>query len=244
MQFASAYGGRRYGSDGNDMLEWRPAMNWTGNDVHSDLRDACVVEATNIIAEAGVEALSLREVARRLGVSHQAPYRHFASRDHVLAEVVRRAFARFATALERAPQTGNARTDALAMGMAYVGFALTHPLEYRLMFGGALPLPSAHPEMMNGAREAFAILQRTMERVAEARSQAIVKSDIDRESLFVWSSLHGIVSLLRSDALNTLELDEEARQQFVAHSLRKIGMAMGIVPPTEETSASDGGASA
>jgi AcrR family transcriptional regulator len=216
-------------------------MNWTGNDVHSDLREACVAEATAIIAEAGVEALSLREVARRLGVSHQAPYRHFESRDHVLAEVVRRAYVRFAHALGRAPQTGNARTDALAMGMAYVSFALTHPLEYRLMFGGALPLPSAHPEMMNGAREAFAVLQQTIEGLFAARGQAIVKSDIDRESLFVWSSLHGVVSLLRSDALNTLELDDDARQQLVAHSLRKIGMALGIVPLTDDAGPAGGG---
>lgn len=209
-------------------------MTWTGNDVHSDLREACVAEATAIIAEAGVEALSLREVARRLGVSHQAPYRHFESRDHVLAEVVRRAFARFASALERAPRTDNARSDALTMGMAYVGFALSHPLEYRLIFGGALPTPTAHPEMMNGARQAFAILQRTIERLFDARGLTAAKTDVDRESLFVWSSLHGIVSLMRSDALDTLDLDEQARQQLVAHSLRKVGIALGIVPIEEE----------
>lgn len=209
-------------------------MTWTGNEVHSDLREACVAEATAIIAEAGVEALSLREVARRLGVSHQAPYRHFESRDHVLAEVVRRAFARFTAALERAPRTDNARSDALAMGMAYVGFALSHPLEYRLMFGGGLPTPSAHPEMMKGAREAFAILQRTIERLFAARGLSGGKGDVDRESLFVWSSLHGIVSLLRSDALDTLDLDEQARQQLVVHSLRKVGIALGIVPIEEE----------
>lgn len=58
----------------------------------SDLREACVREALAIITSAGVEKLSLREVARRLGVSHQSPYRHFESRDHVLAEIVRRAF--------------------------------------------------------------------------------------------------------------------------------------------------------
>ena len=57
------------------------------------MREACVEEALAIVGEAGLEALSLREVARRLHVSHQAPYKHFPSRDHILAEVVGRAFA-------------------------------------------------------------------------------------------------------------------------------------------------------
>ena len=59
-----------------------------------DLREACVKEALAIIAEGGIDSLSLRDVARRLGVSHQAPYKHFPSRDHILAEVVGRRFCR------------------------------------------------------------------------------------------------------------------------------------------------------
>ena len=53
-----------------------------------NLREACIAEAFRIIEDAGLEALSLREVARRLGVSHQAPYKHFPSRDHIVAEIL------------------------------------------------------------------------------------------------------------------------------------------------------------
>ncbi len=53
-----------------------------------DLKEACVVAAQEVIAERGVENLSLREVSRKLGVSHQAPYKHYPSRDHLLAEPV------------------------------------------------------------------------------------------------------------------------------------------------------------
>ena len=55
----------------------------------ADLREACVQAAREVIAERGVEGLSMRDVARRLGISHQAPYRHFESRDHLLAEIMR-----------------------------------------------------------------------------------------------------------------------------------------------------------
>jgi AcrR family transcriptional regulator len=57
-----------------------------------DLKEACVQAAREVIAEQGVEGLSMRDVARKLGISHQAPYRHFESRDHLLAEIMRRCF--------------------------------------------------------------------------------------------------------------------------------------------------------
>jgi AcrR family transcriptional regulator len=64
------------------------------------LRDACVEAARVVICRDGIENLSLRDVARQLGVSHQAPYKHYASRDHLLAEVVRRSFEQFALHLD------------------------------------------------------------------------------------------------------------------------------------------------
>lgn len=193
-----------------------------------DLREACLTEALTIISTSGVEKLSLREVARRLGVSHQAPYRHFASRDHVLAEIVRRAFADFAEALRSPPHTDNPAADTLAMGMAYVAFAFSEPLKYRLMFGGTLPEPGAHPEMMRGAREAFNVLRAALIRLFEARGQQPDHDLIDREALFAWSSLHGVVSLMRTDAIDTLDLAPSARTAFVAHALQKVGTALGI----------------
>lgn len=192
----------------------------------ADLREACLAEAIAIISSSGVEKLSLREVARRLGVSHQAPYRHFPSRDHVLAEIVRRAFADFATALRSVPETDDPAADALARGFAYVSFALSEPLKYRLMFGGSLPDPELHPEMMQGARDAFNVLRNTLARLESVPED---QAAIDREALFVWSSLHGIVSLLRTDAIDTLDLSPSARNEFVAHALMKIGAALGII---------------
>lgn len=193
-----------------------------------DLREACLTEALAIISTSGVENLSLREVARRLGVSHQAPYRHFASRDHVLAEIVRRAFVDFAAALGSPQPTDNPATDTLALGMAYVGFAFDEPLKYRLMFGGTLPEPGEHPGMMLGARQAFNVLRAALIRLFEALGQQSDSDLIDREALFAWSSLHGVVSLMRTDAIDTLDLAPSARAAFVAHALQKIGAALGI----------------
>ena len=61
-----------------------------------DLKEACVQAARDVISEKGVESWSMRDVARRLEISHQAPYRHFPSRDHLLAEIMQRCFEDFA----------------------------------------------------------------------------------------------------------------------------------------------------
>jgi AcrR family transcriptional regulator len=203
-------------------------MGQAQSSVGVDLREACVAQALAIISTAGVEKLSIREVARRIGVSHQAPYRHFASRDHLLAEIVRRAFADFAAALRSPPRTADPAADTLAMGFAYVQFALAEPLKYRLMFGGALPDPAEHPAMMHGAREAFGVLRAALERLSAARGEAPDRAAVDREALFAWSSLHGVVSLLRSDAISTLDLAPSARTDFVAHAFKQIGRVLGI----------------
>lgn len=195
-----------------------------------DLREACLAEALAIISAAGVEKLSLREVARRLGVSHQAPYRHFASRDHLLAEIVRGAFAEFAAALRRPPRSDSAAADLLAMGMAYAGFALARPLQYRLMFGGALPDPAAHPSMMQGARDAFGVLREGIARLRIEQGAPQPDSITDRDALFAWSSLHGVVSLLQTDAIRTLDLAPGTREAFTALALEKVGAALGITP--------------
>lgn len=205
--------------------------------VGAALREASLTEALAIINASGVEQLSLREVARRLGVSHQAPYHHFASRDHLLAEIVRRAYADFAAALRSAPHTDDPAADALAMGFVYVRFALTEPLKYRLMFGGSLPDPDAHPEMMHGARDAFEILRTALTRLSEARNETPQREIIDSEALFVWSSLHGVVSLLRTDAMGTLDLAPGARDAFVMQALQKIGTGLGIVKNAEKGTA-------
>jgi AcrR family transcriptional regulator len=103
-----------------------------------ELKEACVHAAREAIAEQGVEGWSMRDVARRLKISHQAPYRHFPSRDHLLAEVMRRCFEDFAAHLD---QTSNSCTDGISggMGEAYMAYAALKPLEYRLMFSTPWP---------------------------------------------------------------------------------------------------------
>lgn len=75
-----------------------------------------MLEAMNIIESSGIEAHSLREVSRRLEVLHQAPYKHFASRDHILTQIVRRTFEEFAAYIDSRLMTGDPHRDLENLG--------------------------------------------------------------------------------------------------------------------------------
>ncbi len=196
-----------------------------------DLREACIAQALHIIDEIGLERLSMRDVARRLGVSHQAPYKHFKSRDHILAEIIRRAFDDFADALRARVRSDNPAADFYAMGVAYIAFAQARPLYYRLMFASTLPEPEQHPQMMISARCAYGLLRDGVQVLFAARGSPLSPSELDLEALFAWSSLHGSVSLLRTDALTPLDLAPQTRQRLAHHALDRIGAAFLLTPP-------------
>jgi AcrR family transcriptional regulator len=187
-------------------------------------KDACVAEAMGIVAQAGPEALSLREVARRLGVSHQAPYKHFPSRDHLLAELLRRAFVRLTDALNARDHAPSPIDDLRALGKAYLGFAASHPLEYCLMFGAPWPARTVGPELLREARFSFDVLRVCMRRLhAEF---GIPLGRVDADALFVWSSMHGLAAILASDAAAPLDLLPGTRENMPAHASAMIDAAL------------------
>lgn len=190
----------------------------TGN-----LRDDCVTEARAIIAEHGLERLSLREVARRLGVSHGAPYRHYPSRDHLLAEVIRRAFDDFAAHLDARHRSDNPDLDMRAMGEAYLRYALEQPLEYRLMFATPIPDAALHPAVMESAHHAFNLLRSALRR---RQGEIPDEAAVDRDALFVWSSLHGLAGALRSDVTQRLDLACALPDEAITHVLNRIGRSL------------------
>lgn len=195
-----------------------------------NLRDAIVDEALKIIDESGVEGLSLREVARRLGTSHQAPYKHFPSRDHILAEVLSRAYDDFATFLDERPKTGDAYTDLGAMGLRYFEYAREHPLHYRLMFNTPLPTPADHPGMMEKARHAFSLLRDAIAELPLQHGDPDAPGAAELDALFVWSTIHGLVSILHSDVLETLEIPPHALTQAIPRILMRLSLALEEEP--------------
>ena len=200
---------------------------------HQDLREACLNEALKIIDAKGVEALSMREVARNLGVSHQAPYKHFESRDHILAEVVARAYDEFGNHLRRRSRSPDVDDEMMEMGLAYFDFALTHPLQYRLMFSTPLPNPTDHPAMMAKAGEAYDLLKESLSKTNNIQSSSEPGKLIELDAMFVWTVIHGLSSVLQSDAVETMQMDDETLKHAIPHILMRIGNALSSGPPDQ-----------
>jgi AcrR family transcriptional regulator len=188
------------------------------------LKEACIVAAREVIAEHGVEQLSLRAVARRLGVSHQAPYRHYASRDHLLAEVMRRCFESFARGLDARKRHDDPLADLESLGRQYLGYARTHPLEYRLMFGTPWPEPARHAGLVRDALHAFDVLRGVLRRVYG--DSPATRAPVDLHAMFIWSTMHGLASITEANVMSWLELAPKVEAKAPDHVLRMIEAAM------------------
>jgi AcrR family transcriptional regulator len=189
-----------------------------------ELKEACVLAARDVIAEHGVENLSLREVARKLGVSHQAPYKHYPSRDHLLAEVMRRCFEGFARHLDAREHSDEPMEDMSALGQEYLRYALEKPLEYRLMFGTPWPENIEHPGLLRDARHAFDVLRKVLARM---HGNVGAKRDlVDLDALFVWSCMHGLASISQSNVMEKLALRKNVLKNAVPHTMQLVGAAL------------------
>jgi AcrR family transcriptional regulator len=189
------------------------------------LRDACVEAARVVICRDGIENLSLRDVARQLGVSHQAPYKHYASRDHLLAEVVRRSFEQFAQHLDAREHFDDPLQDLDSLGRRYLDYAHEHPLEYRLMFGTPWPASAVHPDLQRDAAHAFDILRQVLRRLHGAG--AAQRERVDLDALFIWSSLHGLAGVLSGNCIDRLELQPRVQERAMQHVMAAVARGVG-----------------
>jgi AcrR family transcriptional regulator len=193
-------------------------------DTALDLKEACVRAAHEVIAEHGIEHLSLRDVARRLGVSHQAPYKHYPSRDHLLAEVIRRCFEAFAEYLGSGEPHADPRQDLATLGRRYLSYAQAHPLEYRLMFGTPWPDNAEQAGLVRDAKHAFDVLRRVLRRIHGDR--AAMRARVDKDAMFIWSNMHGLATIVQSNVMPHLGLAATVEARLAEHVLQMMGVAL------------------
>ncbi len=188
------------------------------------LKDACVQAAHEFIAEKGIEKLSMRDVARKLDVSHQAPYRHYPSKDHLLAAVIARCFREFASFLDARPTHANPDDDLAALGRQYITYASSHPLEYRLMFGTTWPDTAEDSELIKDAQHTFNVLRKVLARLHGTDKAA--KEKIDLDAMFIWSNMHGLVTISQSNVMQHLRLTPKVEKNISGHVFEMISASM------------------
>jgi len=160
---------------------------------HGNLRPALLRAAVRLIAQSGPGGFTLREVARRAGVSHNAPYRHFRNKEELLAEVAAQGFEEMRAAmLEAAEMEASALGRLRRSGWAYVAFALRRKEHFTVMFETPLE-KTDHPEMAEAAGRAFQTLVDFVKQCQE--EGALPPVDGERVALLAWSQVHGIAKL-------------------------------------------------
>ena len=161
---------------------------------HGNLREALLEASIQLIAEIGPSAFTLREVARRAGVSHNAPYRHFTDKDSLLAAVAAQGYSELNDAML---QAANRRTDALDRlkhaGLAYIEFALRRPEHFTVMFDAPFS-KQTNPEAARASERAFSTL---VSLVKDSQDQRLLTPDplTLQFALLAWTMVHGIAKL-------------------------------------------------
>lgn len=158
---------------------------------HGDLRQALVDEALAMLADAGPGALTMREIGRRLGVSHAAVYGHFPDKGALLEDVAAIGFGHLAAACAEATgNTDNPRDAFAAMGRAYLDFARTHAHLYRLMFSDDALAEPDNCEMSPEGTVAFEQLVGVVTELTHLERAAAFEA-----SVAVWAGVHGLAML-------------------------------------------------
>jgi AcrR family transcriptional regulator len=192
---------------------------------HGNLRPALLAEALRVLEQGDVATLSLRELARRLGVSHAAPYRHFADKDALLAAIAQQGFELLGDGLEDAAalHPDDPQHQLTETGWAYVQFALRHPQHFGVMFGRSTAFQASFPDLLAASRRAFGVLLRVIENGQLAGR--FVPGIAHELALAAWSQVHGLATLLRE---RQLPVDSESDSEALVRRCLNIQQA-GII---------------
>lgn len=177
----------------------KPKVKATGSYHHGELKRALLDAAATVLADYGVEGFTLRECARRAGVSHGAPAHHFGDVRGLLSAFTAQSFEQLEALTHeyqrKAPSDGFSQL--LASGTAYVDFALTERARFQLMFRSDR-LNSADEHLRRAGQAVFGILQKDMARTsAEADAEGVM---LPEKTALAWSIVHGFATLMLENA--------------------------------------------
>jgi len=196
-----------------------------------DTRALLVTAARDLFLEAGEPGFSLREVARRVGVSPAAVYRHFEGKEALIFAACTQGFAVFSSYLLRALSAATPLDRALAACEQYRAFGLENPLDYRFIFmspAEQVHQPKEHTEPARGEAvlPQHSTFQFLVDRVRECMDAGVItRGDPEKTSLLVWAHLHGLVSLRLAGLLAPVG-DERAFADMYRHSVAQLFRAL------------------
>lgn len=173
---------------------------------HGNLREALLQSARETLASDGIEALSLRAVARRTGVSATALYSHFKDKQELLTRLAARGFDELAVEMEREQaraDRGESAGGLVALARGYVAFATHNPALFQLMFGPAPGEVLAEPHLQRAGARAYGLLEAD---VAKRMGSLGMPEQTPVATAGAWALVHGLSSLLNDGRISAEKL--------------------------------------
>ena len=161
-----------------------------------NLKEALITAGLDILSEKGMEGLSLRKVARMVGVSHTAPYNHFSDKQGLLAAISTAGHEHLHQLLldtfEKSKiQSSNIISD---IAWAYLQFGLANPAKFKLMFSGALEEERAHPEFVAISQKTIGLFEEIIV-FCQSKGQ-LPEGRVEDLAIKLWSLVHGFTYLM------------------------------------------------
>lgn len=198
---------------------------------HGDLRRGLLDAALELVAAQGVQGFTLREAARKANVSHNAPYRHFPSRTHLLMELAIEGQGHLLEALKTAVgRTSAARERIRRLGIAYMEFAMAHAAHFRVMFSSEVSRERT-PELKAAQDATFAFFEAELR--ASERAGLTRRNAVQKHALVGWSALHGASLLVLDGVLDKTAVAGRRKPKEIAHLVVE-SLLNGMLAPTKD----------
>ena len=192
---------------------------------HGDLRRALVEAASDLLKEKGPAGVTLREAARRAGVTHAAPYRHFADKEALLAELAADGFVRLRAEIDEAMLGVTPDLLLETLGVVYVRFARKNPSQFRVMFGAEIGDKRRYAELMRADQAVFDLCVGAIRTMQEGGH--MTPGNPARMGLVHWSMLHGVAALVVDGQMERAGVRDEQIDEF-ARRVARTG-ALGLM---------------
>jgi AcrR family transcriptional regulator len=183
---------------------------------HGDLKNALIEAGADILSKEGVSALSLRKVAQKAGVSHAAPYAHFADKQALIAAISTAGYQKLYEQIARAADQYRAEPlrRFVEASWAYVQFALDEPDQFKVTLSGMIEKEQDYPAFVETAQQTFGLVVEVVEQCQQA---GILRPGVsDLTAVSVWALIHGFVTLLTEHQISHTVLDRyTVREMFI-----------------------------
>jgi AcrR family transcriptional regulator len=194
---------------------------------HGDLRNALIQAGLELLSEGGATSLDLRKVARRAGVSHAAPYRHFADKQALIAAINEEGFHRLAERIQHTlrEMPDDAFEQLFGIARAYIQFAQENPWLMREMFSGLTIERENFPGLYEAAKTVFKLYVEVVQRGQEKGS--IIEGDPRALAGVLWSLLHGVAVLIIERQMSPYADGPDGAERVTRYSVQMLYEGLG-----------------